>query len=187
MRMGCTPSPSTPEAFSLLKRTMTFTIKNSRESSLDSNVVAPCFSELSTQSESSRTTRTSSTSVSPRRSLDDRLGGLNSSRTSTTRSNTSLVALTLSPTSSHVERTLTRGWIPSYLVLFYQIIFLLLPHPYSTPSPTLPERPIWQTTQTSDGRSYTRYTIPSQEDTPGSRTPGSLCENTMKDPDSVNS
>src|SRR5260221_946986 len=134
MRMGCTPSPSTPEAFSLLKRTMTFTIKNSRESSLVSSVVAPYFSELNTQSGSSRTTRTSNTSASPRRSLDDRLGGLNSSRTSTTHSHTLLVTPTLSPTSSHVERTLTRGWIPSYLVLFYRITFFL-PHPYTTPSP----------------------------------------------------
>src|SRR5260221_11395389 len=185
--MECTPSPSAPEPSSLLKRTMTFTIKNSRQSSLDSSVVAPYFSELNTQSGSSRTTRTSSTSVSPKRSLDDRLGGLNSSRTSTTHSNTLLVTLTLSPTSSHVARTLTRGWIPSYLVLFYQIIFFLLLHPYTTPSPTLPERPIWQTTQTSEGRSYIRYTIHSQEDTPGSLTPGSSCENIMKDPDFVNS
>src|SRR5712691_7358847 len=141
MRMACTPSPSTPEAFFLQKRTMTCMIKNSQESSLDSSVVALCFSARNTQSGSSLTTKTSNTSASPRRSRGDRLGGLNSSRTSTTHSNTLLVTPTPSPTSSHAERTLTRGWIPSYLILFCRIIFFLLPHPYTTPSPTLPERP----------------------------------------------
>src|SRR5712691_8658284 len=142
MRMGCTPSPSTPEASSLRKRTTMCMIRNSQGSSLDSSAVALCSSELNTRSESSPTTRTSNTSVSPRRSLDDKLDGLSSSKILTTHSNILLVTPTLSPTSSRVARTLTRGWIPSYLALFYHTIFFLLPHPYTTPSPTLPERPI---------------------------------------------
>ncbi len=98
--------------------------------------------------------KTYNTSKNHRKSQAIKPAGWNSSKISTTTSNTSPELWTQLQTSYPIAKTLTRGWI-------------LTLHKYSSPIPYFFEKSSSKTTKTSEGTSYDKSMILLQEDTLG--------------------
>src|SRR5258708_22406491 len=98
------PTPLSPQ-----KKTMTSTTKKRQPSFMDSNVAVHTSEEPIIQLWSKQTIKTYNTSDNHRKSQADKPNGWNSSKTSTTISNTSSDTPTPLPTFSPTEKTLMRG------------------------------------------------------------------------------